>query len=95
MTYRLTTMAVLREKPDGRIVDIWNHDRLFTSNVAEGGWVRVTGYFPNEQWQPASSELWIKTHYIKPTYTDKDHPAPLNRPETVWRSGGYSRMSTG
>jgi hypothetical protein len=85
LTYSLTTMAVLREKPDGRIVDIWNHGMLFTSNVAEGGWVRVTGYFPNDLWQPVDSELWINTHYIKPTYTDKDHPPPSNRPNGIVR----------
>lgn len=85
LTYRLTTMAVLREEPDGRIVDIWNSGRLFTSNVAEGGWVRVTGYFPQGSWQPMDTALWINTHYIEATYTDKDHPPPSNRADGIVR----------
>ncbi len=85
LTYRVATMAVLREKPDGRIVDIWDSGRLFTSNVAEGGWVRVTGYFPQDQWQPIAAPLWIDARYIQATYTDKDHPPPSNRPDGIVR----------
>jgi hypothetical protein len=85
LTYRLSTIAVLREEPDGRIVDIWNRGSLFTSNVAEGGWVRVSGYFPQDHWQPMESPLWINTQYIEATYTDKDHPPPANRPDGIVR----------
>ncbi len=85
LTYRLTTMAVLREKPNGRIVDIWNSGSLLTSNVAEGGWVRVTGHFPQDRWQPMTSPLWIDSRYVQATYTDKDHPPPSNRPPGIVR----------
>jgi hypothetical protein len=63
-TYTLTTIAVLRNAPEGRIVDIWNSDTRFTSNVADGKWIRVTGYFPDNQWQPNSRPLWIDSHYV-------------------------------
>ena len=63
-TYTLNTIAVVRDAPDGRIVDIWNADTRFTSNVADGKWIRVTGYFPENEWQPSSTSLWINRHYV-------------------------------
>jgi len=85
LTYRLTTMAVLREEPDGRIVDIWNSGILFTSNVAEGNWVRVTGQFPDNHWQPADKPLWISSYYVKALPPSKYQAPPSNRPAGVVR----------
>lgn len=70
LTYRLTTISVVRDKPNGRIVDIWNGETLFTSNVAEGDWIRVTGTFPGDSWQPSARPLWINKHYVE-TFTPK------------------------
>ncbi len=85
LTYRLITMAVLREKPHGRIVDIWKGGSLFTSNVAEAGWVRVTGHFQHDRWQPMKSPMWIDTRYVRATHTDKQHRPPSNRPTDIVR----------
>lgn len=63
-TFTLTTIAVVRDAPDGRIVDIWDSDTRFTSNVADGNWIRVTGYFPDDTWQPNARPLWIDRHYV-------------------------------
>ncbi|MGM0595095.1 MAG: hypothetical protein ACQETD_11205 [Pseudomonadota bacterium] len=83
-TYRLNTIAVVRERPNGRIVDVWSDDTLFTSNVAEGEWLRVTGTFPDDKWQPNGKPLWISRHYVE-TFTPKYRPTPSNRPPGVSR----------
>jgi len=84
LTYRLTTIAVIRAQPEGRIIDIWNNDTLFTSNVADGEWLRVTGHFPDGKWQPAAQPYWINRNYVE-TFTPKYRPAPSNRPPGVNR----------
>lgn len=83
-TYELTTIAVVRDAPQGRIVDVWDPETRFTSNVADGEWVRITGYFPNEQWQPASHPLWIDRNYVQ-SFTPKPAPKRSNRPAGIER----------
>ncbi len=78
-TWTLTTIAVVRDAPDGRIVEIWDSDTRFTSNVAEGKWLRVTGHFPANKWQPADRPLWVDSHYAT-TFQPKYHFPPSSRP---------------
>jgi lipoprotein-anchoring transpeptidase ErfK/SrfK len=75
LTYRLKTISVVRTSPNGRIVDVWDSSTLFTSNVAEGDWIRVTGTFPDGEWQPASQPLWINRYYAR-SFTPKYKPTP-------------------
>ena len=84
LTYRLSTIAVLRERPNGRIVRIWNEKTPFTSKVADGDWIRVTGFFPDGKWQPSPEPLWINRHYAE-TFTPKYRPAPSTRPPGISR----------
>ena len=37
----------------------WDKGRSFTSNQKTDGWVKITGYFVNRVWQPASEDLWV------------------------------------
>lgn len=83
-TYALTTIAVVRDAPNGRIVDIWNSDTRFTSNVADGNWVRVTGYFPDDDWQPNARPLWIDRHYVS-TFQPKNIVQRSTRPAGIVR----------
>lgn len=78
-TWTLTTIAVVRNAPDGSIVAIWDADTRFTSTVAEGKWIRVTGHFPDNQWQPTDRPLWIDSHYAT-TFQPKHHFPPSSRP---------------
>ncbi len=84
-TYQLTTIAVVRDAPEGVITDVWNQDTLFTSNQVEGDWVRVTGYFPDgREWQPNTQSAWVNKHYI--TAVKRKAPPPRSkRPEGVIR----------
>ena len=62
-TYQLATIAVVRDAPDGRIVDVWNSETLFTARESEGEWLRVSGNFPGDKWQPLPQPLWISRYY--------------------------------
>ncbi len=81
-TFTLTTIAVVRDAPDGRIVDIWDSDTRFTSNVADGKWIRVTGYFPGDKWQPSAHPMWIDRHYVS-TFQPKNHAPASSRPANI------------
>jgi lipoprotein-anchoring transpeptidase ErfK/SrfK len=84
-TFELTTIAVVRDAPQGRIVDIWNPQTRFTSNVAEGDWVRVTGHFPEDEWQPSPRPLWIDRNYVHHFKPKKPAPKRSNRPDGIVR----------
>lgn len=62
-TYQLSTIAVVRDAPDGRIIDVWDSDTLFTARAEEDGWLRVSGHFPGDKWQPLAHPLWISRYY--------------------------------
>lgn len=83
-TYELNTIAVVRAEPDGPIVDVWNSGTRFTSNVADGNWIRVTGHFPGDRWQPSQRPLWISRHYVD-DFTPKYRPTPSTRPPGITR----------
>jgi hypothetical protein len=83
-TFTLTTIAVVRDELEGRIVDVWNGDTRFTSTVADGKWIRVTGHFPEKEWQPSSRPLWIDSNYVKAFH-------PQTAPPRVTRPDGVSR----
>jgi hypothetical protein len=87
-TYELATIAVVRDAPEGQIVDIWDPETRFTSNVADGNWVRITGYFPNHAWQPNPRSLWIDRSYIR-GFTPK--PRPKSAPKRSKRPNGVIR----
>jgi len=41
-------------------ITTWEAGRSFTSNQKTDGWIKITGYFVNRVWQPASRDLWVK-----------------------------------
>lgn len=83
--YRLNTLAVIRRRPEGRIVDIWEPQTPFTSAESDGDWIRITGTFPEGRWQPVEGELWVTRFYTSlftPKYTQ---PPPPARPKGIER----------
>jgi protein subunit release factor A len=45
---------------DGKKIDKWDKKRTFTSNQKTQNWIKITGYFIDEKWQPNNKEMWIK-----------------------------------
>jgi hypothetical protein len=83
-TYQLNTIAVVRSAPDGKIIDVWNGNILFTSSESDGEWVKVIGTFPDGgNWQPNRQSAWLNRHYL--TTVKRQGPPPSNRPEGVIR----------
>jgi Uncharacterized protein conserved in bacteria len=62
-TWRLATISAVRDTPDGRISSIWNADTLFTARQVDDNWLRISGHFPGNSWQPLEQPLWVSRHY--------------------------------
>jgi hypothetical protein len=62
-TWRLDTISAIREARDGRINGIWNAGTLFTAHQVDENWLRISGYFPDNQWQRLAQPLWVSRHY--------------------------------
>ena len=59
--FRLNKNAMIYDKVNGEKIDEWSIDTSFTSSIRTQNWVRITGYFVDKVWEPASKELWIKS----------------------------------
>lgn len=64
-TYRLATISVVRDTPDGHIDDIWNQGTLFTARPDANHWLRVSGHFPHGKWQPLAHPVWVFDYYAR------------------------------
>lgn len=58
--YRMKNEASVYNAIDGKVVAIWEAKTSFTSNVTQGEWIKITGYFVNKKWKRADKELWVK-----------------------------------
>jgi len=44
-----------------KYITTWDAGRSFTSNQkTTNGWVKITGYFIDRVWQPATQDLWVE-----------------------------------
>lgn len=59
--FRANKFAPIYDGVSGRVVDTWEPMTSFTSNEKKDGWIKITGYFVEKIWRPASQELWIKS----------------------------------
>ncbi|MDH3354626.1 MAG: L,D-transpeptidase [Chromatiales bacterium] len=83
-TYQLTTLASVRDAPDGKIVAVWSSETRFTSKEQRGEWIKVSGTFPNDKWTPRSKPLWINGNYTA-NFTPQPGPIPSGRPKNIHR----------
>ncbi len=60
-SYRMKNETVVYDKINGNVVAIWEEKTSFTSNVRQGDWVKITGYFVHKKWQRAKKELWVQS----------------------------------
>ncbi len=58
--YRMNKEADIYDMPDGEVIDRWEEKTSFTSNVSEGQWIMITGFFVDRRWQKAKKEMWVK-----------------------------------
>ncbi|PHR58880.1 MAG: hypothetical protein COA44_01680 [Arcobacter sp.] len=58
--YRMQGESTVYDKPNGKVIEIWEDTRSFTSNIAKDKWVKITGFFVDRKWQKAQNELWVK-----------------------------------
>jgi lipoprotein-anchoring transpeptidase ErfK/SrfK len=73
-TWRLATISAVREAPAGRVADIWNPDTLFTARQVDDDWLRISGTFPGDTWQPLPQPLWVPRHYASLVVTAPAEP---------------------
>lgn len=58
--YRMNKEAEIYDAPHGKSIDRWEEKTSFTSNVSEGEWIKITGFFVDRKWQKAQEEMWVK-----------------------------------
>lgn len=73
-TWRLATISAIRAAPAGRITGIWNADTLFTAQAVDEHWLRVSGHFPDGNWQALEPPLWVSRHYASEVPTKPAEP---------------------
>lgn len=59
--FRANKFAHIYDGVNGKIVDTWEPMTSFTSNEKKDGWIKITGYFVQKTWRPATKELWIQS----------------------------------
>ena len=58
--YRMNKEAEIYDAPHGKLIDRWEEKTSFTSNISEGEWIKITGFFVDRKWQKAKEEMWVK-----------------------------------
>lgn len=60
-SYRMKNESVVYESINGKVVAVWENKTSFTSNITQGSWIKITGYFVNKKWKRATKTLWVKS----------------------------------
>jgi len=58
--YRVKLQSKIYNLPNGEVMEVWDEQTSFTSNISQGEWIKVTGYFKDKKWRRATEELWVK-----------------------------------
>jgi len=58
--YRMKRESAVYDAPEGKLISLWEERRSFTSNLTQGEWIKITGYFVDKKWQRAKEALWVK-----------------------------------
>ncbi len=79
-TFELLTMSVVRDSPSGTIRSVWDPKTRFTSSERQGDWLRISGTFPGDTWEPLKQPLWIH-HYYARSFSPVLPPKKSDRPK--------------
>jgi len=58
--YRLKQESAVYDSINGKVLAVWEEKTSFTSNITQGKWVKITGFFVEKKWQKAKQTLWIE-----------------------------------
>ena len=64
-TYRVLFDTNVYDAIDGRVLQRWEKNRSFTSDIKSENWVKVTGYFVNRVWKKAENDIWLQASDVK------------------------------
>ncbi|WP_343825611.1 L,D-transpeptidase [Psychrosphaera haliotis] len=59
-TYLTTAKVDVYDEPNGNIIQSWPSHTLFTSNQEDNLWIRVSGHFPEGEWQSVFPMWYVK-----------------------------------
>lgn len=60
-SYRMKNETAVYDAINGKVVAIWEVKTSFTSNIEQGEWVKITGYFVNKKWKKSTKSLWVRS----------------------------------
>ena len=80
-TFQLERDVAVREQPGGPVQVEWPQGRRFTARKRRGDWLRVAGYFPQDEWVEARRSLWLSREAV----------ADISPPDTIPRPAGAER----
>jgi len=58
--YRIKGESSVYDATNGKVIEIWEDTRSFTSNVSQGEWVKITGFFVDKKWRKAKRDMWVE-----------------------------------
>ncbi len=60
-SFRLIVQSNIYDEYEGNIIDKWDEQTSFTSNIRKGDWIKITGYFIEGKWKSAGTKvMWIE-----------------------------------
>lgn len=79
-TYLTTANVDVYDEPNGEIIQSWPSHTLFTSNKEDNLWIRVSGHFPEGEWQSVSPMWYVKAS----ENVSIQKPQSSNAPATIF-----------
>lgn len=79
-TYLTTAKVDVYDEPNGEVIQSWPSHTLFTSNMEDTLWVRVSGHFPEGEWQSIFPMWYIKVS----SNIEEQHPQTTSAPATIF-----------
>lgn len=60
-SFRLNKNSIIYDNVDGNEILRWEKGTSFTSNIKQGKWIKITGYFIHKAWKKSKKSMWIKS----------------------------------
>ena len=63
-TFKLTEDSDILDEY-GKVYDVWQRGRSFTSYIKKGDYYKITGYFKGGAWTKADTDMWIAIENVQ------------------------------